>query len=67
MVWNAEFGLFIPDPAWHLTLICGVGCRGGACRASGLGTSGGLPRVLPFPSLFLNLTPHGVRRTLPAK
>jgi len=67
MVWNAECGLFIPAPAWHLTLICGVGCRRGACRASGLGTSVCFPRVSPFPSLFLSLTPHGVRRTLPAK
>ena len=37
MVWNSEFGLLIPDLAWRLALVCGVGCRG-ACRARGLGT-----------------------------
>jgi hypothetical protein len=40
MVWNSEFGRFIPDLAWRLALVCGVGCCGGACRARGLGTYG---------------------------
>jgi len=38
MAWNSEFGLLIPDPAWRLAVVCGVGCRGGARRARGLGT-----------------------------
>jgi hypothetical protein len=38
MVWNSEFGLLLPDLAWRLALVCGVGCRGGACQARGLDT-----------------------------
>ena len=36
MVWNAECGLLIPDPAWRPALVRGVGCRGGVYRARGL-------------------------------
>ena len=66
MVWNSELVLLIPDPTRGLALVCGVDCYGGACWAWAW-VAMGLLRVSPFPSLFLSLTPHDVRRTLPAK
>ncbi len=66
MVWNSEFGLLIPNPAWRLAVVCGVGCRGGARRARAW-VPMCLLRVSPFLNLFLSLTPRGVRRTLPSK
>ena len=52
MVWNSERRLLIPHLAWRLALVCRVDCRGGACRARGLGTYGPSEGIA-FPAGFL--------------
>jgi hypothetical protein len=66
MVWNFECGPLIPGLAWRLALIGSEGCYGGACRARGMGAYGP-SRGIAFYQMFLSLTPHSVRLTLPAK